>query len=382
MSVWLGWLLAIVQVFLGLRVGWRLLRSGGDEPIGVVTEAIIDAGAVSVIVPVLNEVQRLPRCLERLRTLGPEVTEILVVDSGSTDGTCDLVRQYAQRDRRIQLIAAGSAPDEWNGKVWGLHHGAAAVANTTEWLLTLDADVATAPGLALALVARARERKLRLLSVATQQHVSGVVQAVLHPSMLASLVVRFGRPNGATSSLANVLANGQCCLIHRELLGRLGGFQALRGSLSEDITLARLAASSGERVGFYEADGLIEVSMFSDWREAWRNWPRSLAMRDALSGVQGWLGLAEVLFVQALPMPLMLLRPRGPLRQVNLGLLAMRLGLLCGIARAYSRPQWSFWISPLADLPVALALWRSTLRPRHTWRVRTYVRKKGLIVAA
>jgi hypothetical protein len=122
--------------------------------------------------------------------------------------------------------------------------------------------------------------------------------------------------------------------------------------------------------------------MFSDWRDAWRNWPRSLAMRDALFGMRGWLGLVEVLFTQALPLPLVLLRPRGLLHRVNLWLLAMRLGLLWGIARAYPNRQWAFWASPLADLPVALALWRSALAPHHTWRGRTYVRKKGSIVAA
>jgi hypothetical protein len=31
---------------------------------------------------------------------------------------------------------------------------------------------------------------------------------------------------------------------------------------------------------------------------------------------------------------------------------------------------WTYWLSPLADLPVALALFVSALRRRHTWRGR------------
>ena len=156
----------------------------------------------------------------------------------------------------------------------------------------------------------------------------------------------------------------------------------MRDSLCEDVTLARLAACSGDDVGFFEAEGLVEVAMYADWREAWRNWPRSLATRDAISGVAGWLGLLEVLLVQALPLPLLLTRlPVGAPRRLNLLLLAVRAGMLLGMARAYpSRPP-TYWLSPLLDVPAALALWRSALRRRHTWRGRTYQRQKGLIVA-
>jgi dolichol-phosphate mannosyltransferase len=211
--------------------------------------------------------------------------------------------------------------------------------------------------------------------------VPDALQGLLHPAMLASLVYRFGRPNGIFSSPAGALANGQCCLIDRELLRTLGGFEAVRSSLCEDITLARLVARAGERVGFFEVDGLIEVAMYANWRDAWHNWPRSLTTRDALFSLYGWLGLLEVLFAQALPAVILLLRPRGMLRRVNLLLAAMRIGLLCGIARAYADRPWSFWLSPLFDVPVGLALWRSALVPRHTWRERSYVRQKGSIVS-
>jgi dolichol-phosphate mannosyltransferase len=208
------------------------------------------------------------------------------------------------------------------------------------------------------------------------------VQGLLHPAMLASLVYRFGRPNDLTASPSDALANGQCCLIRRDVLRTLGGFEAVRASLCEDITLARLAARAGERAGFFEAEGLIEAEMYASWRDAWQNWPRSLSTNDGLFGMHGWLGLLEVVFVQALPLAVLLLRPRGVLRRLNLLLVGMRIGVLCGTARAYLYPPWSFWLSPLTDIPVALALWRSVIAPRHSWRGRSYVRQKGAIVSA
>jgi dolichol-phosphate mannosyltransferase len=337
---------------------------------------------VAIIVPVLDEARRVASCLDGLLVQGPEVAEMLIVDGGSTDDTRDLVRAYARRDRRLRLVEAGPAPADWNGKVWGLSKGEQALESGADWILTLDADVHAAPALARSLLAKAKQRDLRMLSVATAQHLSGVGEGLLHPALLAALVYRFGRPGGSTRSPSGAMANGQCCLIRRDLLHQLGGFSVVRDSLCEDVTLARLAARSGDDVGFFEADGLVEVAMYADWREAWRNWPRSLATRDALSGLAGWIGLFEVLLVQALPLPLLLMRwPVGAPHWLNLLLLAVRAGILVGMARAYpSRPP-TYWLSPLLDLPAALVLWRSALRRRHTWRGRTYQRHKGLIVA-
>ena len=378
----LGWLLALIQAVLGARVVWRLWRTGGDVPIRPVPTSAVAAGAVAIIVPVLDEAQRLPSCLDGLLTQGLEVAEMLIVDGGSTDDTRDLVRAYARRDRRLRLVEAGPAPIGWNGKVWGLSNGEQALRSTAEWVLTLDADVHAAPALARSLLATAQERDLRMLSVATTQRLSGAVQGLLHPALLATLVYRFGRPGGSTRSPGRAMANGQCCLVRRDLLHQLGGFSVVRESLCEDVTLARLAACCGAEIGFFEAEGLVEVAMYADWREAWRNWPRSLATRDALSGVAGWLGLSEVLLVQALPLPLLLTRwPVGAPRRLNLLLLAVRAGMLVGMARAYPSRSLTYWFSPLLDLPAALALWRSALRRRHTWRGRTYQRQKGLIVA-
>jgi dolichol-phosphate mannosyltransferase len=378
----LGFLLVGAQAALGVRVVWRLWRTGREVPVSAVPPRAIEPGAVAIIVPVLDESRRLAACLDGALGLGPEVGEILIVDGGSTDGTPDLVRAYAGRDPRLRLVEAGSSADGWNGKVWGLSAGEQALASSPEWVLTLDADVRPSPALARSLVAHAQRRHLRLLSVAAAQRLSGAVEGLLHPALLATLVYRFGRPGGATRTPSGALANGQCCLIRRDLLNQLGGFQALRASLCEDVTLARLAARAGSEVGFYEADGLIDVAMYADWRDAWRNWPRSLATRDALFGAPGWLGLLEALLVQALPLPLLLARwPTGAGRRLNLLLLAVRLGMLVGMARAYPARPWTYWLSPVLDVPAVLALWRSALLCRHAWRGRTYACQKGLIVA-
>jgi dolichol-phosphate mannosyltransferase len=374
--------LALLQALLAARVAWRLVRSGGAAPIRPAPVASAPPSCVGVLVPVLNEAERLGDCLAGLVAQGAEVGEVLVIDGGSCDATCDLVRTYAARDRRVRLVEAGPAQPGWNGKVWGLHAGEQALAPSTHWVLTIDADVRPQPALARSLVARASSEHLRLLSVATPQRVAGLLEGVVHPALLATLVYRFGRPGTATARPDHAMANGQCCLIRRDLLAQVGGFEAVRDSLCEDVTLARLAAAPGDEVAFYEADGLLDVTMYSDWRETWRNWPRSLATRDRLFGARGSLGLLEVALVQALPLPVLLLGWRSAaLRRVNLLLLGVRLGMLVGMARAYPSRPWTYWLSAVADVPAAVALWRSALAREQTWRGRSYAREKGSLRA-
>ena len=54
------------------------------------------APEISVIVPVFNEIENLPHCLNALRaqTLPDECYEVLVVDNGSTDGSFEAARRY------------------------------------------------------------------------------------------------------------------------------------------------------------------------------------------------------------------------------------------------------------------------------------------------
>ncbi|MDQ3810926.1 MAG: glycosyltransferase, partial [Chloroflexota bacterium] len=68
----------MVQAVLGGRVVWRLMRTGRHQPIRAVSPRPSDASAVAVIVPVLDEADRLQPCLEGLLGQGQEVGEIII----------------------------------------------------------------------------------------------------------------------------------------------------------------------------------------------------------------------------------------------------------------------------------------------------------------
>jgi dolichol-phosphate mannosyltransferase len=337
---------------------------------------------ISVILPVLNEAARIDTCLSGLTAQSEEINEILVVDGGSTDGTQSIVEQHRKNDTRVRLLDASPIDAHWTGKVWGLNFGLQRSDPCCGWILSIDADVCVAPMLARSLLSHAQKNGVSSFSVATQQKLSDKLDALIHPAMLTTLVYRFGVPGAATSKISHVQANGQCFLSRREILLRTQAFGAARTSLCEDVTVARRLAECGETVGFYEADpGLIDVRMYGSGRETWNNWPRSLPMRDQYFGWREAFGLVIILLLQALPLPAFVLgvAAGAPLWFVSLAgfLLAIRIGILVGVARAYPARPWTYWLSPFCDLPVVLRIIEFAMRRRHSWRGRVYVRRKG-----
>lgn len=367
-----------IQLVLAGRVFMRMARTSNGIRITTRPAPAGSSGSLTVLVPVLDEVDRLQPCLAGLVAQGDEVLEIIVVDGGSTDGTVRLVERFATSDPRLRLVSATPVPTGMNGKAHGLAVGESVASPTSDWLLVIDADVRPAPGLVSSLLAMARDQQLGVLSVATRQRLSGAAEGVLHPSLLTTLVYRYGIPGHVATTPESVQANGQCLLVEREALNTAGGFASVRQANAEDVTLVRSLVSVGFPAGFFEGGDLVEVEMYPSWRAAWDGWTRSLPMRDRFSTWRLPVALAEVLLVQAVPLVLWLFAmvrfgPRHPLAAIECGLVAGRLGVLAGMRRAYSHPPPTYWLSPLVDLPVALKLVSSTRRRRFTWRGRDLV---------
>jgi dolichol-phosphate mannosyltransferase len=346
------------------------------------TDAIPEPESVTVLLPVLNEAMRITDCLAGLTAQTAELKEIVVVDGGSTDGTQAIVEDFRRKDQRVCLLDATPIDPHWTGKAWGLYVGLEHSDSRWPWILCVDADICLAPLLVRSLLAHAKKTGVSSYSVATAQRLPGRLAGLIHPPMLTSLVYRFGPPGYATQKISRVQANGQCFLNRRETLLRTQALNAARASLCEDVTMARRLVECGETVGFYEArPGLITVGMYATAKETWDNWPRSLPLRDRYFGWRQGFGLCAALMLQALPLPVLMVAvgtsaPRPFLLIVG-SLLALRIGVLIGTARAYPARPWTYWLSPIGDLPVALRILQFALRRRQSWRGRRYIRQRG-----
>ena len=143
-------------------------------------------GLVSIIVATLDEAQRIAPCLEGLLAQGPLVREIIIVDSGSLDGTETLVREAMATDHRVRLLRDDPLPSGWVGKVWALQHGLQHA--SAEWVLGIDADTAPHPGLSGGALAAAETQQYDAVSFAPRFQISSAVERWLQPALLTTLV--------------------------------------------------------------------------------------------------------------------------------------------------------------------------------------------------
>jgi glycosyltransferase involved in cell wall biosynthesis len=87
--------------------------------------------SISLCMIVKDEAENLPRCLESVQDL---VHECIVVDTGSTDATCDIATRYGARVHSFT----------WNNDFAAARNVSLDYA-TGDWVLVLDADEVLTP---------------------------------------------------------------------------------------------------------------------------------------------------------------------------------------------------------------------------------------------
>lgn len=381
--------LLLLQVPATLILLSRLLKGPFRQPpVSPLSSTPDLVGAVSVVVPTLNEAKRISPCLAGLSRQSYEVREVIVVDSYSQDATPDLVKATQKKDPRFRLINDDPLPEDWVGRPWALHNGFLYSSEQSEWILGIDADTQPQPGLVAGLVKTAEKQGYDLVSLSPQFILQFPGEWWLQPALLMTLLYRFDPAGTANQSPERVMANGQCFLCKRSVLAALGGYTSARSSFCDDVTLARYAAFQGYKVGFLDGAKVIKVRMYEGAAQTWSEWGRSLDLKDAASFSQILGDLWVLLSVQALPLlivftyllisPFFFLSafPFQLLLGLNIFLLVIRFALLLAIAPSYDRTQsksnWAFWLSPLADPLAFLRILLSSLHTPTQWRGRSY----------
>ena len=59
---------------------------------------------VSIIVAVHNMKEHIRQCIESVLNQSMQDLELILVDDVSTDGTADIIREYAGKDSRVTLV--------------------------------------------------------------------------------------------------------------------------------------------------------------------------------------------------------------------------------------------------------------------------------------
>ena len=338
--------------------------------------------SLSVLIPARNEEANIVYCLDAVCRQGAVAGEILVYDDHSTDATAEVVRRYATGDTRVRLIEALPLPTEWCGKnfaCWQL-----AQAASYEWLLFLDADARLDGGVlkrayasaATRMLAEAHRRHLTFLSCWPELVMASFWEKLLMPMLNVVVFSLFPAPFSDRPRPSLGIAHGACILARREIYFKVGGHQAVRGEIFEDVRLAQRWRERGERGLCLDGRGVIRVRMYDAFGEIWQGFQKNFypAFRREINF---WLFLLFHFVVFLAPFLLLPLAAFGVVEMpFVLFSAASVLAIRFVLALRFRHPLWAVLLHPFAEA-VLLALgvsswWRCRMGAGVVWKGRPY----------
>ncbi len=341
-------------------------------------------GGVSVLIPARDEAANIERCVRAVAAARGPITEIIVYDDGSTDGTGAVLARLQTDVPRLRVINGGTLPEGWVGKPYALHRLSARA--ESDLLLNIDADVTLhEDGVLrmLSLLGAAEQVPgglgAALVTAVPRQRTDGFVERMMIPLLHLSYVAWLPMPLIHRTRDSRVLAaNGQLLLVRRSALEAVGGWARVRTALVDDMALCREIKSSGQRVVFADGHEMAECRMYPDAPSLWRGFAKNF-----YEGIGGnplalvlVLGLHLVFFVAPyIALPVALLLGAGEVATAAAIGVAANLALRLIMAVRYRHSPLSVLLHPLAVLAmmgVLLESFRWSRRGDIRWRGRSY----------
>jgi len=369
----LMWSLLFVGVpFWGAK--WRIPQPDDAPP---------EAGPwLSICIPARNEAANIQAAVTAALAVRWPNLEVVVVDDRSDDGTGALAREAGAGDPRLRVVEGAEPQSGWAGKPWTCARAAGEARG--DLLLFLDADVCIHPDAPRALVAVMRAEKLGLLSVFGTWELVSFWERALVPAVgwLIRGAVDLDQINDPGRPEA--FANGQLILFQREAYEQIGGHEAVRDQILEDVRIAEAVKKQGVPIGMRLARWMFRVRLYRSLSEIVGGYSKNLYEG---MGRQPLLGFGAILFIfvgTLTPFIGLLggLWVRGVSGWAVPGdgwllalavVCALQLGFRWRIERHDGRSGRVAWAHPLANLMLVWILLRSIVGVQATWKGRTFV---------
>ncbi len=224
----------------------------------------IDLSLVSVIIPARNEELVIKTTLQQVINQGTGHNIILINDN-STDATASLARELNYPN--LEIINGKPLPKGWSGKLWALEQGR--VIADTDYILLLDADIYIYSGLVVDLLKKMNRKNIDFLSLMAHPPTKQFWEHLIMPAFIYffKLLYPFRLANSSNKVVA--AAAGGCILTKTTVLSAIGGFEALKGALIDDCTLARKVKDKGYRTWLGLTHSAHTVRPYKGLKEIW-----------------------------------------------------------------------------------------------------------------
>jgi len=247
---------------------------------------------ITVIVPARNEEADIGACLRSLAAQENVELRIIAVNDHSEDQTGRIMDQVASEHPCVTVIHDPSLRPGWLGKHNAMQTALEQV--ETEFVLLTDADVIFQPSCLSLATAELDAKQLDLLSIYPQFQFVTFCETMLVPIYVAGAALLLS-PRIVDPRWPQAMAVGAFILVRTKLLREMGGFDALKAEILDDVGLARAFKRHGFSVGLRSAPDLMCVRFFKSNRDAFWGVTKHL-----LGLVQGFIWIAPVLAVTPL----------------------------------------------------------------------------------
>jgi hopene-associated glycosyltransferase HpnB len=219
---------------------------------------------VDIIVPARDEAETIRPVIASLLAQDYSGSfRVILVDDNSTDGTATI----AGMAPKLNLICGQPKPLGWSGKLWALNQGIQV--SSAPVLLFADADVIHDPRHLSSLVARLLHPRVELASELVRLNCSSPAERGLVPAFVYffQMLYPFAKVNNPLSAVA--AAAGGTILVRRTALDKIGGLNAMKNALIDDVKLAQLVKTVGPI--YLGHSGLASsIRRYSKFSEIWR----------------------------------------------------------------------------------------------------------------
>ena len=222
---------------------------------------------VSVLIPARNEERTLPSCLDSLIAQTYANYEIVILDDQSTDGTWELISSYERRyPGRVRAVRGEPlGPGGWFGKPHAMQQLSRYAAG--DYFLFTDADTVHGPQSVAWAVTNLEAHHADCLSGYVFQEMNTIGEQFIVPAtyimsamLLPLWLITALRAPGISFAI------GQLILFRRRAFEAIGGYERVRGTISDDLAIARELKRAGFREVFLDIRRHVRCRMYDGYR--------------------------------------------------------------------------------------------------------------------
>jgi glycosyltransferase involved in cell wall biosynthesis len=242
-----------------------------------------------VIIPARDEQLDLGQTLQSVLNQEDVDLEIIVVNDHSTDQTATIANLAVDADPRVKVIHDPELCPGWLGKCNAMQRGASL--SSGDVLLFMDADITHHPRCFVTALAEMERHQLDFLSLFPRMRCISLWENAILPALSGGIAL-FATPGIERPDSPDALAAGAFLMVKASVFHAVGGFEAIKHEMLDDVALAKLLKRNGHKVGFRLAPDFLSVRLYKGNHHAF--WGMTKNVLEGLGG-RLWLAPAVIL---------------------------------------------------------------------------------------